>query len=91
MVPLIQNFPTQEKLARQALDEFLHIICGPKWVFTIFDISLNIMVPWLPINFSFNVHVFFDIHAVGWQTTDLYVQLSHLISSCQLNHASQGG
>ena len=45
MVPLIQNFPTQEKLARQALDEFLHIICGPKWVFTIFDISLDIMVP----------------------------------------------
>ena len=72
MVPLIQDFPTQEELACQALDEILLTIRGPKQEFTIFDISLDIMTPSLPIDFSFDVHVFFKIYAVGRHTTDLY-------------------
>jgi len=91
MVPLIQDFPTQEKLSRHVPDEFLLAICGLRRVFTIFDISLDIMVPWLPTDFNVDIHALFDIHVVGWQTVDLYVLLSHLISFSQLNHASQGG
>ena len=90
MVPLIQDFPTQEKLSRHVPDEFLLVVYGLRQVFTIFDISLDIMVPWLPIDYSFDVHAFFNIHAIGWHTADLYVQLSHMISFCQLNHVSQG-
>ena len=66
MVPLIQDFPTQEKLARHAPDEFLLTVCGPRRVFTIFDISLEIMVPWLPIDFDFDIHAFFNTQVVGW-------------------------
>ena len=72
VVPLVQDFLTQEKLAHHAPDELLLIVCGPKRVFSIFNISFDIMVPWLPIYFSFDVHAFFDIHAVGWHTTNLY-------------------
>ena len=53
MVPLIQDFPTQKKLSCHVLDEFLLAVCGLRRVFTIFDISLDIMVPWLPIDFDF--------------------------------------
>ena len=49
------------------------------------------MLPWLPVDFSFDVHAFFDDHAVGRHAPDLYAQLPHLISFCQFNHASQGG
>ena len=55
-----------------------------------FDISLDIMVLWLLVDFSFDIYTFFDVHAVGWHAVDLYAQLSHIISFCQLNHASQG-
>ena len=44
------------------------------------------MVPWLPIDFDFDIHAFFDIHAVGWQTANFYAQLLHLILFYQLNH-----
>ena len=91
VVHSVRDFTTQEELACHALDELLLTACGPKHVFTIFDISLDIMVPWRPIDFSFDTHAFFDIHAVGWHAVDLYTQLSHVISFCQLNHASQGG
>ena len=80
MVPIVQDFPTQEKLAHHFPDEFLLTVYGPERVFTIFDISFDIMVPWLPIDFNFNVLTFFDIHAVGQHAVDLYVQLSHFIS-----------
>ena len=90
IVPLIQDVPTQEELAHHVPDEFLLTVCGSAWVFTIFDISLDIMVPWFPINFDFGIHAFFDIHAVGQHAVDLYAQLSHIISFCQLNHDSQG-
>ena len=72
MVPLIQDFPTQEELACQALDELLLTIRGPRQVFTIFDRSLDIMTPWLPIDFSFDVHVFFKIYVVVRHATELY-------------------
>ena len=79
VVPLLQDFPIQEELARHVLDKFPLIVHG-SWVFTILDI----MVPWLLVGFSF------DVHAIGRHTTDLYAQLSHLISFCQFNHTSQG-
>ena len=88
MVPLIQDFTTQKELAHHVPGEFLLIVYGPKLAFTIFDISLDIMVPWLPIDFSLDVHAFFDIHVIGQHTADVYAQLSHIISFCQLNHAS---
>ena len=72
MVPLIQEFPTQEELACHAPNELLLTICGPRWVFTIFEISLDIMTPWLPIDFILDVHVFFDIYAIGRHATELY-------------------
>ena len=59
-------------VACQAPDELLLTIRGPKQVFTIFDISLDIMTPWLPIDFNFDVHVLFKIYAVGRHTTELY-------------------
>ena len=65
VVPFVQDFPTQEKLARHVTDEFPLTVCGSRRVFTTFDISLDIMVTWLPIDFSFDVHAFFDIHAIG--------------------------
>ena len=74
MVPFVQDFPTQKELEK--------LYRGSKRVFTILDISLDIMVPWLSIDFSFDVHAFFDIHAVGRHATDLYAQLSHFISFC---------
>ena len=82
MVPFVQDFPIQEKLARHVPNEFLFTIYGPRQVSTIFNISLDIMVPWLSIDFSFDVHAFFDIHAVGRHATDLYAQLLHFISFC---------
>ena len=89
VVPLIQDFPTQEKLACHVPNELLFTICSSTWVFTILNISFDIVVPWFSIDLNFNIHAFFNIHAIGWQTTDFYAQLSHLISLCQLNHASQ--
>ena len=91
VVPLIQDFPTQKELACHTPNEFLLIVCGLRQVFTIFDVSLDIMVPWLPIDFNLNVHTFFNIHEVGRHVADLYAQLSHIVSFYQLNHASQGG
>ena len=91
VVPFVQYFPNQEKLACHALDEFPLVVYDSRRVSTIFDIGIDIMVPWLPINFSFDVHAFFIVHVVGWQATDLYAQLSHVISFYQHNHASQGG
>ena len=54
------------------LDELLFTVCYTGRVFTILDISLDIMVPWLSIGFDFNIHAFFDIHAIGWVATDFY-------------------
>jgi len=65
-------------------------VCGSEQVFTILDTNLDIMVPWLSIDLNFNIHTFFDVHAIGQHAVDLYVQLLHIISFCQLNHANQG-
>ena len=88
MVPLVQDFPTQKELAHHAPDKLLLTVHGSKWVFTILDISLDIMVPWLSIDLGFDIHAFFDVHALGWHAVDLYAQLSHIISFYQLDHAS---
>ena len=88
MVPLVQDFPTQKELARHAPDKLLLTIHGSGWVFTILDISLDMMVLWLSVNLNFNIHAFFDVHAIGWHATGLYAQLLLIISFCQLNHAS---
>ena len=66
------------------------IVHGSKRVFTIFDISLDIVVLWLPIDFSFDVHAFFHVYVVGQlDHASQLDQLSHFISFCQLDHASQ--
>ena len=91
VVPLIQDFPTQEELAYHVTDELLLNVYCPRRVFIIFDISIDIMVPWLPINFNFDVHAFFNVHVVGRIAVDLNAQLWHIISFRQLKHASQGG
>ena len=88
VVPLIQDFLTQEELACHGLDKLPLIVRGSRWVFTILHISLDIMVPWLSIDLDFNIHQFFDVYAIGQHVADLYAQLSHIF--CQLNHASQG-
>ena len=80
MVPFVQDFPTEEELVCHAPNELLLTICGPRRVFTILDISLDIVVLWLPFDFNVDFHAFFDIHVVGRNTVDLYVQLSHIIS-----------
>ena len=90
MVPLVQDFPTQKELACHAPDKLLLTVQGFEWVFTILDISLDIMVLWLSVNLGFNIHAFFDFHAIGWHAVDLYAQLLFIISFCQLNHASYG-
>ena len=38
------------------------------------------MVPWLSIDFDFDTHAFFDVHAIGWNAVDFYVQLPQIIS-----------
>ena len=88
MVPVVQNFPTQKELAHHTLDKPLLTVRGSRQVFTILDISLDIMVPWLSIDLGFDIHAFFDVHALGWHAVDLYAQLSHIISFYQLDHAS---
>ena len=90
VVPLIQGVPTQEESTYHVLNKFSLTVHNSRLVFTILDISLDIMVPWLPIDLSFDVHAFFDIHVVDQHTAELYAQLLHLISFCQFNHASQG-
>ena len=66
MVPLVQDFPTQKELACHAPDKLLLTVQGFEWVFTILDISLDIMVLWLSINLGFNIYAFFGVHAIGW-------------------------
>ena len=65
VVPLIQDFPTQKELACHVPDKLLLIVQGSGQIFTILDISLDIMVPWLSVNLHFNIHAFFDVHAIG--------------------------
>ena len=88
MVPLVQDFPTQKELARHALDKFHLTVHGFERVFTILDISLDIMAPWLSIDLGLDIHAFFNVHAIGWHVANLYAQLSNIISFCQLEHAS---
>ena len=90
VVPFIQDFPTQEELARHAPDKLPLTVHGSRQVFTIPNISLDNMVPWISIDLDFNIHEFFDVYAVGRHAADLYAPLSHIISFYQLNHASQG-
>ena len=80
MVPFVQDFSTQEKLVGHVLDKLIFTVCCTERVFTVLDINLDIMVPWLSIGFDFNTHAFFDVHAIGWNTTDFYAQLWHIIS-----------
>ena len=47
MVPYVQDFPTLEELAHHAPDKLSLIVRGSRRVFTILNISLDIMVPWL--------------------------------------------
>ena len=61
VVPFIQDFPTQEELARHAPDKLPLTVHGSRRVFTILDISLNIMVSWLSIDLSFDIHAFLDV------------------------------
>ena len=49
------------------------------------------MEPWLPVDFGFDIHAFFNIHAIGQHTVNLYPELLCIISFYQLNHAIQGG
>ena len=72
MVPFVQDFPNQEKLASHAQDKLLFTICCTGQVFTILDISLDIMVPWLSIGFDFDTNAFFNVLAIGWDATDFY-------------------
>ena len=80
VVPFVQDFFTQEKLAGHALNKLLFIVRCTGWVFIALDISLDIMVPWLSVSFDFDTYAFFDVHAIGWNATDLYEQLSHIVS-----------
>ena len=57
MVPLVQDFPTQKELEK--------LYRGSKRVFTILDISLDIMVPWLSVNLIFDIHAFFNVYVIG--------------------------
>ena len=75
VVPFVQDFSTQEKLAGHTPKKLLFIVRCTEWVFTVLDISLDIMVPWLSVSFDFDNHTFFDVHAMGWDTTNFYVQL----------------
>ena len=80
MVPFVQDFSTQEKLAGHMSNKLPFIVCCIGWVFTVLDISLDIMVPWLFVGFNFDTHAFFDVHAIGWDATDFYVQFPQVIS-----------
>ena len=53
-------------------DKLLFTVCCIRRVFTVLDISLDIMVPWLSISFDFDTHAFFDVHAIGWNAMDFY-------------------
>ena len=79
VVPLIQDFPTQEELRHHAPNKFPLTIHGSGQVFTIFDISLDIMISWLPIDFSFDAHAFFNVHAVGRRRALCTIVASHLL------------
>ena len=65
VVPFVQDFSTQEKLAGHVLDKLLFIVRCTRRVFTALNIGLDIMVPWLFIDFDFDTHAFFDVHAIG--------------------------
>ena len=65
MVPFVQDFSIQEKLASHALNKLLFTVCCNGQVFAALDISLDIMVSWLSVNFDFDIHAFFDVHAIG--------------------------
>ena len=60
-------------MASHAPDKLLFTIHCTGWVFTVLDISPDIMIPWLSVSFDFNIHAFFDIHAIGWVAMDFYV------------------
>ena len=80
VVPFVQDLSTQEKLEGHAPNKLLFTVCCTGRVFTVLDISLDIMVPWLSIGFDFNIHAFFDVHEIGKDATNFYVQLPHIIS-----------
>lgn len=44
-VPLIQDFPTKEKLAHHGPNEYILTTYNPRQVFTILHVSLDIVVP----------------------------------------------
>ena len=80
MVPFVQDFFTQEKLAGHAPDKLLFTVYCIRREFTILDISLDIVVLWLSIGFNFDTHAFFDVHAIDWNAMDFYVQVPYIIS-----------
>ena len=80
VVPFVQDFPIQEKLAGYAPDELLFTVRCIELVFNVLDISLDIMIPWLSVGFDFDIYAFFDIHAIGQDAMDFYAQLPHIIS-----------
>ena len=65
MIPFVQDFSTQEKLAGHTSDKLLFIVRCAGRVFTVLNIGLDIMVPWLSVDFNFDTHAFFDVHAIG--------------------------
>ena len=80
VVPFVYDFSTQEKLADQAPDKLLFTVRFTERVFIVLDISLDIMVPWLSINFDFDTYASFNVYAIGWNATDFYALFSHIIS-----------
>ena len=80
VVPFVQDFSTHKKLAGHVVDKLLFTIYCTGQVFTVHDISLDIMIPWLSVVFDFDTHAFFDGNAIGWNAMDFYAQMSHIIS-----------
>ena len=80
MALFVQDFSTQEKLVDHALDKLLFIGHCTGRVFTVLDLSIDIMVPWLSVNFDFDIYTFFDVHAIALNATDFYAQLLRIIS-----------
>ena len=76
---LVQNLSAQEELKSHSSDVLLLIFGCLRWILSVLDEALDIVIPRLVVYLCFDIHALFHAHTVCRDISSLDPQWSYII------------